>query len=97
MLRGEDELDAKRIDECFEAPFFESNFWLMWSSMFGFETWHSAVELRRYLLRFLRLFPDLETMQIIQSTRYNGHDSIVRPMVRWLRGSRACASRPACR
>lgn len=84
MLRGEDELDAKRIDECFEAPFFESNFWFMWSSMFGFETWHSAVELRRYLLRFLRLFPDLETMQIIQSTRYNGHDSIVRPMLRWL-------------
>ena len=86
MLRGEDELDAKRIDECFEPHFLESNFWLMWSSMFGFETWHSAVELRRYLLRFLRLFPDLETMQIIQSTRYNGHDSIVRPMLRWLEG-----------
>ena len=84
MLQGEQTLDAKRIDENFEAGFFESNFWLMWSSMFGFETWHSAVELRRYLLRFLRLFPDLETMQIIQSTRYNGHDAIVRPMVRWL-------------
>jgi oleate hydratase len=52
--------------------------------MFGFETWHSAIELRRYLLRFLRLFPDLETMQIIQSTRYNGYDSIIRPLVRWL-------------
>jgi oleate hydratase len=84
MLGAEDTLDAKRIDECFEADFFASNFWLMWSSMFGFETWHSAVELRRYLLRFLRLFPDLETMQIIQSTRYNGHDAIVRPMLRWL-------------
>jgi len=84
MLRSEEELDAKRIDECFEAAFFESNFWLMWCSMFGFETWHSAAELRRYFLRFLRLFPDLETMQIIQSTRYNGQDSIVRPMVRWL-------------
>lgn len=86
MLQSEDGLDAKRIDQCFEPPFFESNFWLMWASMFGFETWHSAIELRRYLLRFLRLFPDLETMQIIQSTRYNGHDSIVRPLVRWLEG-----------
>ena len=84
MLQAEDALDAKRIDECFESPFFASNFWLMWGSMFGFETWHSAVELRRYLLRFLRLFPDLETMQIVQSTRYCGYDSIVRPMVRWL-------------
>jgi oleate hydratase len=84
MLQGEDRLDARRIDECFDDAFFESNFWLMWASMFGFETWHSAAELRRYLLRFLRLFPDLETMQIIQSTRYNGHDSIVRPLQRWL-------------
>ena len=84
MLQAEDVLDAKRIDECFQPHFFESNFWLMWCSMFGFETWHSAVELRRYLLRFLRLFPDLETMQIIQSTRYSGYDSIVRPLVRWL-------------
>lgn len=84
MLQSEDTLDAKRIDECFETLFFESNFWLMWASMFGFETWHGAVELRRYLLRFLRLFPDLETMQIVQSTRYCGHDSIVRPLVRWL-------------
>jgi len=84
VLQAEDALDAKRIDECFEPQFFESNFWLMWCSMFGFETWHSAIELKRYLLRFLRLFPDLETMQIIQSTRYNGYDSIVRPLLRWL-------------
>jgi oleate hydratase len=84
MVQTEDLLDAKRIDECFESNFFESNFWLMWCSMFGFETWHSAIELRRYLLRFLRLFPDLETMQTIQSTRYNGYDSIVRPLVKWL-------------
>lgn len=84
MVQPEALLDGRRIDHCFEAPFFESNFWLMWASMFGFETWHSAAELRRYLLRFLRLFPDLETMQIIQSTRYVGHDSIVRPITRWL-------------
>jgi oleate hydratase len=84
MVQAEDTLDGRRIDECFEPNFFDSNFWLMWCSMFGFETWHSAAELRRYLLRFLKLFPDLETMQIIQSTRYNGHDSIVRPVLRWL-------------
>lgn len=86
MLRAEDVLGARRIDECFEPHFFETNFWLMWCSMFGFETWHSAVELRRYLLRFLRLFPDLETLQIIQSTRYSGYDSIIRPLLRWLEG-----------
>lgn len=84
MLRDENVLGERRIDECFRPAFFETNFWLMWSSMFGFETWHSAVELRRYLLRFLRLLPDLESLQIIQSTRYNGYDSIVRPLTQWL-------------
>lgn len=84
MLREEAPLGACRIDECFEPHFFTTNFWWMWASMFGFETWHGAAELRRYLLRFLRLFPDLESMRIIQSTRYNGHDAIVRPLLRWL-------------
>jgi oleate hydratase len=84
MLRGEEALGSRRIDECFDTHFFATNFWFMWRSMFGFEIWHSAVELRRYLLRFLRLFPDLPTLKIIQSTRYNGRDSIVRPIVHWL-------------
>lgn len=84
MLRDEDVLGARPIDACFEPSFFDSNFWLMWSSMFGFETWHSAAELRRYLLRFLRLFPDLESMQAIQSTRYCAYDSVVRPLFNWL-------------
>ena len=84
LMRGEDGLGARRIDECFDAHFFASHFWILWRSMFGFEVWHSAAELRRYLLRFLRLFPDLPTMRIVQSTRYNGRDAIVRPVVRWL-------------
>jgi len=84
MLRSEEVLGAKRIDECFDAHFYTTHFWLMWSSMFGFEVWHSAVELRRYLLRFLRLFPDLPSLKIVQSTRYNARDSIVRPIVAWL-------------
>lgn len=84
MLRDEEALGARRIEQCFEPHFFLTNFWLLWSSMFGFEIWHSAAELRRYLLRFLRMFPTLSTMKLIQSTRYNGYDSIVRPMVRWL-------------
>jgi oleate hydratase len=84
LVRPEDALGGRRIAECFRPHFFETNFWWMWASMFGFETWHSAVELRRYLLRFLRLFPHLPSMTIIQSTRYNGQDSIVRPLVRWL-------------
>ncbi len=84
MLFAEARLQAQPIDACFSAHFFNTNFWMLWSSMFGFETWHSAAELRRYLLRLLRFFPDLETLKLIQSTRYNGYDSIVRPLLSWL-------------
>jgi oleate hydratase len=84
MLFPEEDLGSKPISGCFQPHFFSTNFWFMWASMFGFETWHSAAELRRYLLRFLRLFPDLETMNIIQTTRYNGRDSIIRPLLDWL-------------
>ncbi len=84
MFRAEEVLGAQRIDQCFEAVFFDTHFWLLWRSMFGFEPWHSAAELRRYLLRFLRLFPDLPTLKIVHSTRYNARDSIVHPVVNWL-------------
>jgi len=84
MFQSEETLDGKRIENCFEPHFFETNFWFMWSSMFGFAPWHSVMELRRYLLRFLRLLPDLTTLRIIQSTRYNTHDTVIRPLVGWL-------------
>lgn len=84
MLRDEEGLGAKQIDQYFAPQFFETNFWFMWASMFGFEPWHGIVELRRYLLRFLRLIPDLPNLKFIHSTRYNSFDSIVRPLVRWL-------------
>ncbi|MCU0968264.1 MAG: oleate hydratase [Rubrivivax sp.] len=84
LMRSEQAVGSARIDECFDTHFFDTHFWMMWRSMFGFEVWHSAAELRRYMLRFLRLFPDLPTLRLIQSTRHNALDSIVRPIVRWL-------------
>lgn len=78
-------LDSRRISECFAPSFFETNFWYMWCTTFAFEPWHSAIELRRYLLRFLHLFPTIDTMTGIYRTRYNQYDAIVRPLVQWLK------------
>jgi oleate hydratase len=78
-------LDSRRINECFAPSFFETNFWFMWCTTFAFEPWHSAIELRRYLLRFLHLFPTIDTMTGIYRTRYNQYDAIVRPLVKWLK------------
>ncbi|WP_155056082.1 oleate hydratase [Streptomyces blattellae] len=78
-------LDGKRIRDCFGEHFFTTNFWYMWCTTFAFQPWHSAIEFRRYLRRFLHLFPAFASMSGIQRTRYNQYDSIVRPLESWLR------------
>ncbi|WP_392900081.1 oleate hydratase [Streptomyces sp. LN699] len=80
----EKDLDGKRITDCFSPDFFETNFWWMWCTTFAFEPWHSAIEFRRYLNRFIHLFKTFDSMSGIYRTRFNQYDSIVRPMVKWL-------------
>ncbi|MDV9171139.1 oleate hydratase [Streptomyces sp. W16] len=80
----ERELDGKRITDCFSEGFFRTNFWWMWCTTFAFEPWHSAIEFRRYLNRFVHLFKTFDTMSGIYRTRFNQYDSIVRPLLKWL-------------
>jgi oleate hydratase len=77
-------LDGKRVSDCFSEHFFTTNFWYMWCTTFAFEPWHSAIEFRRYLNRFVHLFKQFDTMAGIYKTRYNQYDSIARPLARWL-------------
>ncbi|MFI6542481.1 oleate hydratase [Streptomyces prunicolor] len=77
-------LDGKRITDCFSEGFFRTNFWWMWCTTFAFEPWHSAIEFRRYLNRFVHLFKTFDSMSGIYRTRFNQYDSIVRPLVKWL-------------
>ncbi len=74
----------KRINDAFSEHFFQTHFWHMWKTLFAFEPWHSAIEMRRYLLRFMHLFPDMATQNLLHHTRYNQYDSVVRPMIKWL-------------
>lgn len=59
----------------------------MWCTTFAFEPWHSAIEFRRYLNRFVHLFKTFDTMSGIYRTRFNQYDSIVRPLQAWLRSN----------
>ncbi|MCM2430603.1 oleate hydratase [Streptomyces sp. RKAG337] len=77
-------LDGKRISDCFHEEFFTTNFWAMWCTTFAFEPWHSAIEFRRYLNRFVHLFKTFDTMSGIYRTKFNQFDSIVRPLLKWL-------------
>lgn len=77
-------LGASAIQDHFDAPFFETNFWLMWCTTFAFQPWHSAVEFKRYLVRFVHMIEGFSQLKGIMRTVYNQYDSLVRPLKAWL-------------
>ncbi len=79
-------LGASTITDHLSPEFFETEFWFMWSTTFAFQPWHSAVEFKRYLLRFMMEFTRIETLAGVKRTIYNQYDSLVLPLQRWLRG-----------
>ena len=81
---SEDRLGHSRITEWLSPPFFTTNFWFMWQTTFAFQPWHSAVEFRRYLHRFIKEFTRIETLAGVKRTVYNQYDSLVCPLVAWL-------------
>ena len=83
-LTSEDELNDKRIDEVFSKDFFKSNFWLYWRTMFAFESWHSAMEMRRYIMRFIHHIGGLPDLSALKFTKYNQYESLVMPLVKFL-------------
>jgi oleate hydratase len=85
IATSEDSLGAKRIEDVFDPSFFKTNFWYMWCTTFAFQPWHSAVELKRYLLRFIQEFPRIHTLAGVRRTPYNQYDSIVLPVTTWLK------------
>ena len=85
LFETEKSLGAKRIDQVFGKHFFKTNFWYMWQTTFASQPWSSAAELRRYMIRFMHEFPRIHTLAGVARTAYNQHDSIVKPMVEWLR------------
>jgi oleate hydratase len=85
MVKPEKALDSKRITDCFDANFFHTNFWFEWCTLFAFESWHSAIEFRRYLLRFVHHFSTIDTQENIFRTRYNQYESMAVPLANWLR------------
>ena len=94
----EDRLELLKLSEADEATlgtscitdwlspaFFKTNFWHMWATTFAFQPWHSAVEFKRYLHRFMLEFSRIETLAGVKRTVYNQFDSLVRPLVSWLK------------
>ncbi|PKS08301.1 hypothetical protein jhhlp_005245 [Lomentospora prolificans] len=85
ILRSEESLGNATIRDFFELDFFETNFWDMVSTMYLFKPWHSAIELRRYLHRFLHEFPNISTLSGMEYMPSNDFEAAIVPLVTYLK------------
>jgi oleate hydratase len=83
----EETLGDSRITDWLSPGFFETEFWYMWVTTFAFQPWHSAVELKRYLHRFVMEFSRIETLAGVKRTVFNQYDSLVLPLQTWLKAN----------
>lgn len=86
ILTDEEKLADRTIEDVLSEEFMKSNFWLFWRSMFAFETWHSAIEMKRYLGRFVHQILGLKDLHTLKFTRFNQQESLSRPLTTWLAG-----------
>lgn len=80
----DEELYDKRIDELFDKEVLNSNFWLYWRTMFAFENWHSALEMKRYIHRYIHHVGGLPDFKALRFTKYNQYESMILPIVKYL-------------
>ncbi len=79
-----EDLQDKRITDIFDDEVFSSNFWLYWRTMFAFENWHSALEMKLYLQRYIHHIGGLPDFKALRFTKYNQYESMILPMVKYL-------------
>ena len=84
IVEPEGMLGRTSIADHFADRFFQTDFWFMWCTTFAFQPWHSAVEFKRYLVRFTHMVSGFNTLTGIMRTVFNQYDSLVRPLWKWL-------------
>ncbi len=89
FLTTDESLYGKAINEIWDDEVFNSNFWLYWRTMFAFENWHSALEVKRYLQRYVHHIGGLPDFTALRFTKYNQYDSMILPMVKYLEAAGA--------
>lgn len=81
VMTPESKLGRQTLEDFFTPDFFESNFWSYWATMFAFEKWHSAVEMRRYAMRFIH---HIDGLPDFTALKFNKYDSMVLPIIKYL-------------
>ncbi len=84
FITPEKALEGKKISEVLPESFWQTNFWLYWQTMFAFQRWSSALEMKRYLCRYVHHIDGLPDFSALRFTRYNQYESMILPLVKYL-------------
>lgn len=85
LLTPDEKLQDVRVEDIFSEEFLESDFWTFYRTMFAFETWHSALEFKLYINRFIHHVSGLPDLSALQFTKYDQYESLVIPLMKWLK------------
>ncbi len=84
FITPEKELENKKISDVLPEEFWETNFWLYWQTMFAFQKWSSALEMKRYLCRYVHHIDGLPDFSALRFTKYNQYESMILPLTKYL-------------
>lgn len=80
LLKKKEDLDDLTIEDYFSKEFLDSNFWFFWRTMFAFENWHSLLECKLYMHRFLHAIDGMKDFSCLVFPKYNQYDTFVTPL-----------------
>ena len=84
FMTPDEQLYDKKITDFFDDEVLNTNFWLYWRTMFAFENWHSALEMKLYFQRFIHHIAGLPDFSALKFTKYNQYESLILPMKKYL-------------
>ena len=84
FMTPEKDLEDKKISDVLPDSFWGTNFWLYWQTMFAFQRWSSALEMKRYLCRYVHHIDGLPDFSALRFTKYNQFESMILPLVKYL-------------
>lgn len=84
FITPEKDLEDKKISEVLPDSFWNTNFWLYWQTMFAFQRWSSALEMKRYLCRYVHHIDGLPDFSALRFTKYNQYESMILPLTKYL-------------
>jgi len=84
FITPEKDLEGKKISDVLPDSFWETNFWLYWQTMFAFQRWSSALEMKRYLCRYVHHIDGLPDFSALRFTKLNQYESLIMPLVKYL-------------